>query len=88
RVCRHDECRALEVAVPVVLALGLVVEVHGDGSVGHESIRVEASPAPLQYAAVHLRASKVQVCSQGRFIRRRLGNAPGFLQHHQTATFF
>lgn len=61
-ISRCDKPRILEVAIPVVSAPALVVEVHGYGSMGYEVIWVEAWAASLQYAAVHLRARIVDVC--------------------------
>ncbi|RWW08003.1 hypothetical protein GW17_00028588 [Ensete ventricosum] len=73
-VGRHDEGRVLEVAVPVVPAPGLVVEVHGDGGVGDEVVWVKAAAPPLKDAAVHLRAGVVQVRERrSRRARERAG---------------
>lgn len=81
RVCRRRRKRGVvEVAVPVVPAGGLVVEVHGDGGVGDEAIRASATAAGSQHNAVlRLRARVVQVRYQRRSIGRRLRHAPSFL---------
>lgn len=75
-----DECGVVEEAVPWVPSSGLVVEIHGNGSMGHEVIWVEAWEAPLQHAAVHLRADVVDVFKQRCVVRRRFRHTPSFLQ--------
>ncbi|KAG6471333.1 hypothetical protein ZIOFF_068774 [Zingiber officinale] len=82
-VCSDKEAGAPEVAVPEVPAAGLVVEVHGNGRVRHERVRVEATVASLQYAAVNLRARVVQVGRQCRIVRGRLRYAPSLLSLYQ-----
>jgi len=82
----HDERGVVEVAVPRVPAAVGVVEVHGDGGAGHEAVRVVARPAFLDHGAAHLGARVVQVLRQDLVRRRRLGDAPGFLQVVATQT--
>lgn len=79
-ICRRDKRRIVEVAVPVVLPHLLEVEVHGDGSMRNEVVRVETRAAlALQRAAIHLRAGVVQVRGQSCFVRGRFGHAPSFV---------
>ena len=75
-----NESRVLKVTVPVVPSSSLVAEVHHDGSVQDEGIRVEARAALLQHSAVHLRAGVVDVAKKSCFVRPRLDNTPSFLQ--------
>lgn len=59
---RDNEARLPEIAVPPIPPVSLIVEIHGNGGMVHQIIRIEARATLLKNLAIHLRARVVDVC--------------------------
>lgn len=64
----NNDSRGPEITIPVVFSPGLVIEIHGYGSMVHEIVRVRAGASFLKNPAINLRTGIIEVGQKGCLI--------------------